>query len=58
MVSWGSLGLPLAAAATVAGWAAYAVGIVEYYVAAFAYLGEVRRASYRGAGSEDGAPAR
>jgi len=58
MVSWGSLGLPLAAAATVAGWAAYAVGIVEYYVAAFAYLGEVRRSSYRGAGSEDGAPAR
>ena len=58
MVSWGSLGLPLAATATVGGWAAYAVGIVEYYVAAFAYLGEVRRASYRGAGSEDGAPAR
>jgi len=58
MVSWGSLGLPLAATATVGGWAAYAVGIVEYYVAAFAYLGEVRRSSYRGAGSEDGAPAR
>jgi len=58
MVSWGSLGLPLAAAATVAGWAAYAVGIVEYYVAAFAYLGDIRRASYRGAGSEDGGPAR
>jgi cardiolipin synthase (CMP-forming) len=50
MVSWGSLGLPLAAAATVGGWAAYAVGIVEYYVAAFAYLGDIRRASYRGAG--------
>ncbi len=58
MVSWGSLGLPLAAAATVGGWAAYAVGIVEYYVAAFAYLGDIRRASYRGAGSEDGDPAR
>ena len=50
MVSWGSLGLPLAAAATVGGWAAYAVGIAEYYVAAFAYLGDIRRASYRGAG--------
>ncbi len=51
MVSWGSLGLPLAAAATVGGWAAYAVGIVEYYIAAFAYLGDIRRASYRGPGS-------
>ena len=58
MVSWGSLGLPLAATATVGGWAAYAVGIVEYYVAAFAYVGDIRRASYRGAGSEDGDPAR
>jgi hypothetical protein len=27
------------------------VGIVEYYVAAFAYLGDIRRASYRDAGS-------
>jgi len=48
-VSWGSLGLPLAEAATVIGWAAFAVGIVEYYVAAFAYLRDIRRASYRGA---------
>src|SRR6266516_4715616 len=39
-----------AAAATVGGWAAYAVGIVEYYIAAFAYLGDIRRASYRGPG--------
>ncbi|MDP9300519.1 MAG: CDP-alcohol phosphatidyltransferase family protein [Actinomycetota bacterium] len=57
-VSWGNLGLPLAAAATVAGWAGYAVGIVEYYVAAFAYLGDIRRASYRGAGPTDVDPAR
>ncbi len=49
LVSWGTLDLPLAAAATVVGWAAYAVGIVEYYIAAFGYLGDVRRASYRGA---------
>ena len=49
LVSWGALELPLAAAATVVGWAAYAVGIVEYYVAAIGYLGDVRRASYRGA---------
>src|SRR5512132_3291979 len=48
-VSWGALGLPLAEAATVIGWAAFAVGIVEYYVAAFDYLREVRRASYRDA---------
>jgi cardiolipin synthase len=49
LVSWGALDLPLAAAATVIGWAAYAVGIVEYCVAAIGYLGDVRRASYRGA---------
>jgi cardiolipin synthase len=48
-VSWGALGLPLAEAATVIGWAAFAVGIVEYFVAAFGYLRDVRRASYRGA---------
>src|SRR6266516_3948433 len=48
MVSWGSLGLPLAAGATVGGWAAYAVGIGEYNIAAFAYRGDIRRASYRG----------
>jgi cardiolipin synthase len=49
LVSWGALDLPLAAAATVIGWTAYAVGIIEYYVAAFAYLGDIRRASYRDA---------
>jgi cardiolipin synthase len=48
-VSWGALGLPLAEAATVIGWATFAAGIVEYYVAAFGYLRDVRRASYRGA---------
>jgi cardiolipin synthase (CMP-forming) len=48
-VSWGALELPLAAAATVIGWAAYAVGIVEYYVAGSVYLRDVRRGSYRGA---------
>jgi cardiolipin synthase len=46
-VSWGALGLPLAEAATVIGWASFTVGIVEYYVAAFGYLRDVRRASYR-----------
>jgi len=48
-VSWGALELPLAAAATVIGWAAYAVGIIEYYVAGSVYLRDVRRGSYRGA---------
>jgi cardiolipin synthase len=57
MVSWGNLALPLAAAATVCGWAAYAVGIVEYYVAAWAYLGDIRHASYRGSGPADVDPA-
>jgi len=53
-VSWGALDLPLGEAATVIGWAAYAVGIAEYYVAAFDYLREIRRASYRGAGLRAG----
>jgi len=47
-VSWGNLDLPLAAAATVIGWAAYVAGIVEYYAAGIVYLRDVRRASYRG----------
>jgi cardiolipin synthase (CMP-forming) len=57
MVSWGNLALPLAAAATVCGWAAYTVGIVEYYIAAWAYLGDIRHASYRGSGPPDVDPA-
>jgi cardiolipin synthase len=43
-VSWGALDLPLASAALVVGWTAFAVGIVEYYVAAGSYLGDIRRA--------------
>ncbi|MEP6972915.1 MAG: CDP-alcohol phosphatidyltransferase family protein [Actinomycetota bacterium] len=42
-VSWGNLGLPLAEAALVAGWASFAVGIVEYYLAAGAYVGDIRQ---------------
>jgi cardiolipin synthase len=57
MVSWGNLALPLAAAATVCGWAAYTVGIAEYYIAAWAYLGDIRHASYRGSGPADVDPA-
>jgi cardiolipin synthase (CMP-forming) len=43
-ISWGNLELPLAEMALVVGWAAFAVGIAEYYVAAFVYVGDVRRA--------------
>jgi cardiolipin synthase len=57
MVSWGNLALPLAAAAAVCGWTAYTVGIVEYYIAAWAYLGDIRHASYRGSGPADVDPA-
>ncbi len=58
-VSWGTLELPLGDAALVVGWAAFALGIIEYYVAAFVYLGDLRSAlaaarteppSYRGPG--------
>jgi cardiolipin synthase len=43
-IAWGNLELPLAEAALVAGWASFAVGIVEYYIAAGAYVGDIRRA--------------
>jgi cardiolipin synthase len=43
-IAWGNLGLPLAEAALVAGWTSFAVGIVEYYVAAGAYVRDIRRA--------------
>ncbi len=43
-IAWGNLGLPLAEAALVAGWSTFLVGIVEYYVATGAYVGDIRRA--------------
>jgi cardiolipin synthase len=46
-VSWGSLGLWPAAAALALGWPIYAIGIVEYYVAAGAYAVDMRRALAR-----------
>jgi len=46
-IAWGNLGLPLAEAALVAGWIAFAVGIVEYYVAAIAYAGDLAGAAPR-----------
>ena len=43
-VSWGSLGLWPAAAALALGWPIYALGIVEYYIAAGVYAIDLRRA--------------
>jgi cardiolipin synthase len=43
-IAWGSLGYRLAPAALACGWAIYAVGIVEYYVATVLYVGDLRRA--------------
>ena len=43
-IAWGSLGYPLAPAALACGWAFYAAGIVEYYVATVLYVGDLRRA--------------
>ncbi len=43
-ISWGALDLPLTAAATAVGWVCFAVGIVEYYIAAGVYWRDARRA--------------
>ena len=43
-VSWGTLEYPLAPAALAIGWIAFAVGIIEYYIAACIYAGDIRRA--------------
>ena len=48
-IAWGTLGLPLAEAALVGGWTAFAIGIVESYVAAGAYVGDLRRSRTAGA---------
>ena len=44
LISWGNLGYLLAPATLVIGWAFYAAGIVEYYVATILYVGDLRRA--------------
>ena len=43
-VAWGTVGLWPAAAALAIGWPLYAVGIVEYYVAAAVYASDLRSA--------------
>jgi cardiolipin synthase len=42
-IAWGNLELPLAEAGLVAGWIAFTVGIVEYYVAAAVYAKDLVR---------------
>lgn len=42
-ISWGALGLPLDPVATVVGWLSFTLGIIEYYVAAWVYIGDLRR---------------
>jgi cardiolipin synthase (CMP-forming) len=44
LIAWGNLGYLLAPATLVIGWAFYAAGIVEYYVASVLYVGDLRRA--------------
>ncbi len=43
-VSWGTLGYALHVGFLVLGWASFAVGIIEYYVAAAMYAADVRHA--------------
>lgn len=44
LVAWGALGEPFPAAALALGWTFFAVGIVEYYVTTWLYVGDLRRA--------------
>ena len=43
-IAWGNFDLGLHATALALGWMAFGVGIVEYYVAAGMYVGDMRRA--------------
>jgi hypothetical protein len=43
-VAWGTLGYTFAAAFLACGWAFYGVGLVESYVAAALYVGDLRAA--------------
>lgn len=44
LISWGRLALPFAPTATALGWIVFAVSVVESYVAAAMYAGDLRRA--------------
>ncbi|MEX2457722.1 MAG: CDP-alcohol phosphatidyltransferase family protein [Actinomycetota bacterium] len=43
LIAWGNFGLPLPHLARICGWAFYAVGILEYWVAAGYYVGDLRK---------------
>ncbi|MEX2203997.1 MAG: CDP-alcohol phosphatidyltransferase family protein [Actinomycetota bacterium] len=43
-IAWGNLGYPFAPAFLAVGWSFYGLGIVEYYVAAALYAGDLRAA--------------
>jgi cardiolipin synthase len=43
LIAWGNLDLPLGQVFLAPGWVAFAIGIAESYVAAGAYLGDIRR---------------
>jgi cardiolipin synthase (CMP-forming) len=53
-VAWGNLGYTLSEAALACGWAFFAAGVVEYYVATVLYVGDLRRAWRAPAGSAPG----
>jgi cardiolipin synthase len=44
LIAWSRLDMPFPAAAGVLGWTAYAIAILEYYVATALYVGDLRRA--------------
>ncbi len=43
LIAWGSLGYAFAPSALALGWIAYAIAIIEYYVATVLYVGDLRR---------------
>jgi cardiolipin synthase len=57
-IAWGSFDLALAGTATALGWVWFTVGIVEYYVAAALYAGDLRAAIRAARAGSDGGEAR
>jgi cardiolipin synthase (CMP-forming) len=55
-IAWGNLGYVISEAALTCGWAFFAAGIVEYYVATVLYVGDLRRA-WRAPGRSVSGPA-
>ena len=46
-IAWGNLGLPFGEVTLAAGWIAFVVGIIEYYITAVVYLADIRVAIAR-----------